>query len=164
MFYVECFILLCLVVSGVHTNLISIYFPEQSGMKSIGCSMCKEPRKMPKFLIDHTTSLEPNDCSVSYHHQDLFIYIDNKITCCCAQWSRSVHVSTGASFSLFLPCYLMQRSWKIWGIRCWGASGWALTISKLSKIQTQVPTPFNSRSEHMVKKYTDEYRWEAYFS
>lgn len=50
------------------------------------------------------------------------------------------------------PCYLLQQSWKIWGTLCWAASGWVLTISKLSKTQTLALTAFNSKSNTTWRK------------
>ena len=43
-----------------------------------------------------------------------------------------------------LHCSCEQQSWKIWATLYWAASGWVLTTSRLSKIQTLVLIPFRS--------------------
>lgn len=43
-----------------------------------------------------------------------------------------------------LHCSSEQQSWKIWATLYWAASGWVLTTSRLSKIQTLVLIPFRS--------------------
>lgn len=118
---------------------------------------------MPKFDIAHKAISEQNEfqCLLLLSGFVCFMFI---ISCAVVHSDRVVTFFSLCFTFYFLlltdPCYLLQQSWKIWGTLCWGALEWALTISKLSKIQTRGRTAFSSRSNTTWRKaWMDESGW-----